>query len=64
MVVFEILDLLVLVLPKRFIIVPIVFLMGFSGLVAVSKNSNVIPDLAFFSLLLNKQSVKRPHTKL
>ncbi len=40
-----------------FIIIPIVFLMGFSGLVAVSKNSNVIPDLAFFSLLLNEQSV-------
>ena len=39
------------------IIIPIVFLMGFSGLIAVSKNSNVIPDLAFFSLLLNEQSV-------
>ena len=36
------------------IILPIVYLMGFSGLVAVSKNSNVFPDLAFFSLLLNE----------
>ena len=31
------------------IIIPIVFLMGFSGLVAVSQNSSVNPDLAFFS---------------
>ena len=38
-----------------FIIIPIVFFMGFSGLVAVSINSNVIPDLAFFSLLLKEQ---------
>ncbi len=37
------------------IIIPIVFLMGFSGLVAVSENSNVVPDLAFFSLLLKEQ---------
>ena len=39
------------------IIIPIVFLMGFSGLVAVSTNSNVIPDLAFFSLILKDQSL-------
>ena len=39
-----------------FIIIPIVFLMGFCGLVAVSVNSSVIPDLAFFSLLLKEQS--------
>jgi len=39
------------------IIIPVVFIMGFSGLVAVSQNSNVTPDLAFFSLLLKKQSV-------
>ena len=39
-----------------FIIIPIVFFMGFSGLVAVSINSNVIPDLAFFSLLLKEQN--------
>ena len=38
-----------------FIIVPIVYMMGFTGLVSVSKNLNVIPDLAFFSLLLNKE---------
>ena len=29
--------------------------MGFSGLIAVSENKNVIPDLAFFSLLLKDQ---------
>ena len=37
------------------IVIPIVFMMGFTGLVSVSKNSNVIPDLAFFSLFLNNQ---------
>ena len=37
------------------IIIPIVFFMGFSGLIAVSENKNVIPDLAFFSLLLKDQ---------
>jgi len=30
--------------------------MGFSGLVAASINSSVIPDLAFFSLLLKEQN--------
>ena len=40
-----------------FIIIPIVFFMGFSGLVSVSQNSNVIPDLAFFTLLLRDQAV-------
>ena len=40
-----------------FIIIPIVFFMGFTGLVAVSINSNVIPDLAFFSLLLKEQNL-------
>ena len=39
------------------IIIPIVFLMGFSGIVAVSQDSNVIADLAFFSLLLKEHSV-------
>ena len=38
------------------IILPIVFIMGFSGLVAVSKDINVNPDLAFFSLLLIDQT--------
>ncbi len=33
------------------IIIPIVFLMGFSGLVSISSNSNIIPDLAFFEVL-------------
>ena len=31
--------------------------MGFSGLIAVSQNNNVIPDLAFFSLLLKEQTI-------
>ena len=39
------------------IIIPIVFFMGFSGLVAVSINSTVDPDLAFFSLLLTEQTL-------
>ena len=37
-------------------IIPIVLFMGFSGLVAVSVDSNVIPDLGFFSLLLKDQT--------
>jgi len=37
-------------------IIPIVLFMGFSGLVAVSVDSNVIPDLGFFSLLLKEQT--------
>ena len=39
------------------IIIPIVFLMGFTGLIATSQNSNVIPDLAFFSLLLKDNAL-------
>ncbi len=39
-----------------FIIIPIVFIMGFSGMVAISKNSDVTPDLAFFSLILEEHS--------
>jgi len=38
------------------VIIPIVLFMGFSGLVAVSVNPKVVPDLAFFSLLLRDQS--------
>jgi Na+/proline symporter len=38
------------------IIIPIVLFMGFSGLVAVSIDSNVRPDLSFFSLLLKDQT--------
>jgi len=38
------------------IIIPIVLFMGFSGLVAISVDSNVIPDLGFFSLLLKDQT--------
>ncbi len=39
------------------IIIPIVFMMGFSGLVATSQNPSVVPDLAFFSLLLKDQAI-------
>mgnify|MGYP001292696677 FL=1 len=39
------------------IIIPVVFIMGFSGLIAVSKDSSVVPDLAFFSLLLKDNAV-------
>tara|TARA_Y100001970_G_scaffold276665_1_gene379697 strand:+ start:33 stop:1469 length:1437 start_codon:yes stop_codon:yes gene_type:complete len=39
------------------IILPVVFLMGFSGLVSISQNSNVVPDLAFFFLLLKEQTI-------
>jgi len=39
------------------IIIPVVFLMGFSGLIAVSVNSNIIPDLAFFYLLLKEEAI-------
>jgi Na+/proline symporter len=38
------------------IIIQIVLFMGFSGLVAISVNSKVIPDLGFFSLLLRDQT--------
>ena len=38
------------------VIIPIVLFMGFSGLVAISVDSKVIPDLGFFSLLLRNQS--------
>ena len=38
------------------VIIPIVYFMGFSGLVAVSVDSKVIPDLGFFSLLLKDQT--------
>ena len=40
---------------SSFIIIPIVFYMGFSGMVAFSINPSIRPDLGFFSLLLNKQ---------
>ncbi len=39
------------------IVIPIVFLMGFSGLISISENSKVIPDLAFFSLLLKDNNL-------
>jgi len=40
------------------IILPVVFLMGFSGLIAVSQNETVIPDLAFFSLILTENGIQ------
>ena len=40
-----------------FIIIPIVFYMGFSGMVAFSIDPNIRPDLGFFSLLLKEQNV-------
>tara|TARA_B100002052_G_scaffold99148_1_gene91618 strand:+ start:180 stop:1610 length:1431 start_codon:yes stop_codon:yes gene_type:complete len=39
------------------IIIPVVFLMGFSGIVAVSQNNSVVPDLAFFYLLLKEKTI-------
>ena len=39
------------------IIIPIVFFMGFSGLVAYSIDSTIRPDLGFFSLLLKDQTI-------
>ena len=38
------------------VIIPIVFFMGFTGLIAVSIDPKVQPDLGFFSLLLSEQS--------
>ena len=40
-----------------FIIIPIVFYMGFSGMVAFSLDPTIRPDLGFFSLLLKKQTI-------
>ena len=40
-----------------FIIIPIVFYMGFSGMIAFSLDPKIRPDLGFFYLLLNEQSV-------
>jgi hypothetical protein len=39
-----------------FIIIPIVFFMGFAGMVAFSVDSSTRPDLGFFSLLLKDQT--------
>ncbi len=39
------------------IIIPIVFFMGFSGMVAFSIEPSNRPDLGFFSLLLKKQTI-------
>ena len=39
-----------------FIIIPIVFYMGFTGMVAFSIDSTIRPDLGFFTLLLKEQT--------
>ena len=39
-----------------FIIVPIVFFMGFTGMISFSINPSNRPDLGFFTLLLNEQT--------
>ena len=38
------------------IIIPIVFFMGITGIIAISVDNNVNPDLAFFSILLKDKS--------
>ena len=38
------------------IIIPIVFFMGITGIIAISVDSKVNPDLAFFSILLKEKS--------
>jgi len=38
------------------IIIPIVFFMGISGIIAISLDSKVNPDLAFFSILLKEKT--------
>jgi len=38
------------------IIIPVVFFMGITGIIAISIDNKVNPDLAFFSLLLNDKS--------
>ncbi len=38
------------------LIIPTILFMGFTGLVAVSVDPKVVPDLSFFSLLLKNQS--------
>ena len=40
-----------------FIIIPIVFYMGLTGMIAFSIDSTIRPDLSFFSLLLKKQNL-------
>ncbi len=40
-----------------FIIIPVVFYMGFTGMVAFSIDPTIRPDLGFFTLLLKKQTV-------
>ena len=39
-----------------FVIIPVVFYMGFAGMVAFSIDPNIRPDLGFFSLLLKEKT--------
>ncbi len=39
-----------------FVIIPVIFYMGFTGMVAFSINPTIRPDLGFFSLLLKEKS--------
>jgi len=39
-----------------FIIIPIVFFMGITGIIAISVDSKINPDLAFFSIILKEKS--------
>ena len=40
-----------------FVVAPIVFFIGFTGLIAKSLNPDIYPDLAFFSLIISEQSI-------
>ena len=40
-----------------FIVIPIIFYMGFTGMVAFSIDPTIRPDLSFFSLLLKDQTI-------
>lgn len=40
-----------------FLVIPIVFFIGFTGLIAKSLNPDIYPDLAFFSLIISEHSI-------
>ena len=43
---------------KAYVSILFGLIMGFSGLIAVSQNESVIPDLAFFSLILKENGIQ------
>ena len=47
---------LILVIISFFVIIPIVFFMGFIGMIAFSIDPTTRPDLGFFTLLLKEQT--------